>query len=535
MTVTLLNLTVGCSYYKVKPVTTTPETIGNQIDDFNKTGRYAIIHSGNESLHLNNVIVNIDGQTIKGTIEPISLLHQYKKPRKKGGNRYSRSKQQPLDEIHFSLKSSITYEMSQEVIIPFSNISSISLNKADGGTSIAYVFLGTIGVIGFLAVIVALTKSSCPFVYIKNGEEYTFIGDLYPGVITSNLERNDYLHLPNFTPDNDNYVLKITNELREIQHTDMIELIVVNHEKDSKVLLDKKGIPHIFSNIISPSKVVLDNNLNQLEPAVEKDGIHYKFDTNIESSEYTRHIVLEFDNPTNAKQGKIYLTAKNSMWLDYVYGKFNEQFGNYFNTFQKDMQEDPAEKSLAWASNQSIPLSVYIQTANGWELVEEINVVGPLAQRDIVIPVNLERLNSSKVNIKLETGFMFWEVDYVGIDYTKDSPLEISYLKVTSAIDENGRNVAKLLNEVDQNYLTQSEFGNEVVVTFKSGLINPELDQSLFLKNRGYYNYIRDYHGTPDFDLLKSFEADGSFTKFSVEKYWELINGEQELLDHSIK
>ncbi len=535
MTATLLNLTVGCSYYKVKPVTTTPETMGNQIDDFNKMGRYAIIHSGNESLHLRNVIVNIDGQTIKGIIEPISLMHQYKRPRKKSANRYKKFEQQPLDEVHFNLKSSITYEMGEEVIIPFADISAISLNKADGGTSIGYVLLGTIGVIGVLALIVALTKSSCPFVYIKNGEEYNFIGDLYPGVITSNLQRNDYLPLPNFTPENDNYVLKITNELKEIQHTDMIELIVVNHEKDSEVLIDKNGVSHVFSDIQSPTKVLLDNNSIQLEPAVEKDGIHYKFDTNVESSEYTRHIVLEFDNPTNAKHGKIYLTAKNSMWLDYVYGKFNEQFGNYFNKFQKDMQEDPAEKSLAWASNQSIPLSVYIQSANGWELIEEINVVGPLAQRDIVIPVDLERLNSSKVNIKLETGFMFWEVDYVGIDYTKDSPLEISYLKATSAIDENGRNVAKLLNVVDHNYLTQSEFGNEVVVTFKSGSYDSEFEQSLFLKNRGYYNYIRDYYGTPDFDLLKSFETDGSFTKFSVEKYWELINGEKELLDHSIK
>ena len=85
--------------------------------------------------------------------------------------------------------------------------------------------------------------------------------------------------------DEDKTKEELINELKEIQHTDMIELIVVNHEKDSKVLIDKKGVPHVFSDIQSPVKVLLDNNSNQLEPAVEKDGMHYKFDIPIKGDQ----------------------------------------------------------------------------------------------------------------------------------------------------------------------------------------------------------------------------------------------------------
>jgi len=61
-----------------------------------------------------------------------------------------------------------------------------------------------------------------------------------------------------------------------------------------------------------------------------------------------------------------------------------------------------------WASEQSLPLSVYIKEAGQWKLAEKIPTVGPLAARDLCIPINLSKDADEITEIKLSCGFMFW-------------------------------------------------------------------------------------------------------------------------------
>ena len=181
-------------------------------------------------------------------------------------------------------------------------------------------------------------------------------------------------------------------------------------------------------------------------------------------------------------------------------------------------------------------MSVYLWTSDRWEFIDRITTVGPLAFRDIVIPIELSTIaNDSRVKIKLESGFMFWEIDYLGIDFTENLPTQTSYLTPTCAYDKNQNDVTDLLRVTDEKYLTQREIGDEVIVTFMGNPNNTDLIQSVFLKNRGYYTYIREYSGKPDFDLLKGFNEKEAFTKFSIEKYRELIKAFDEDLVTSIE
>ncbi len=531
-----LSLNFSCRYYKVSPVSTTPETMGQTIDDFNKNNKYVIINSGSNAFHLESVIVNIDNETITGKVAALDSRHMYKKARKSRTNRYKPSQQSPMDEVHFDLKTESNFIIGNTVTIPFSDIHSISLNEKDGAAQFGSIMLGTIGVLAGITLIALALKSSCPFVYIKNGDTYTFVGDLYPGVITKNIQRDDYLHLSEFEPANNEYILKITNELKEVQHTDLLELITIDHESHSKVLLDKNGNIHTFSNLESPSNVTLDDRTNSISPALKKDLNFYNFGTNRDNAKLTSHVILEFDKIEETKNAKLFLTLKNSIWLDFVYGKFNEQFGTYFNSFQQEIQNDPAEKSMNWTNNQHIPLSVYKETNSGWELVDRINPLGSLSQRDVVIPLELSNILEDKVTLKLETGFMFWELDYAAIDYSRNTPVKVSYATPQSVIDQDNNDVTYLLTEADQNYHIQREIGNEIEVIFESPESkDPSLNErTVFLKNRGYYIYIRDYDGIPDEKLLKSFEENEAFTQFAIDKYFELISSEEELIHNSI-
>lgn len=525
LALSFLNLIIGCSYYNVRDITTTPESVAQKVQDFNMTQKYAIVHSGADIWHLNNLIINEDNKTISGEVHSLNQLHTLSN-REKRVHSYNKSKNQPLNEIHFILENSMKSEIGTQVIIPFSNIKYISVNDKNTGRSIANVFFGTIGVLAVIAIIVAATKSSCPFIYVKNGEEFIFTGELYPGILTANQQRDDYLLLPYFNDANNECNIKITNELKEIQYTDFIQLLEISHPENVKVLLDKNGHPHTFSSINSPVNVLVDHLNIDNAPALVKDNNSYLFNSKINTLSSVRNIELEFNKPIHSEKGKLFLTVKNSMWLDYVFGKFNEQFGTFYNQFQKKQQESPKEKSTTWMNEQNIPLSVYLKSNNGWELVDKINTVGPMASRDIAIPIDLSDALGEKVVIKLETGFMFWEVDYAGLDFTEDLPLDINYINPDEAIDGNNTDVTKLLSTADQNYFVQSNIGDEVVVNFKVNESKPELSRTYFLKNRGYYNYIRNYDGEPNFQKLKLFKESGAFTDFSKYEYEVLMDYE---------
>jgi len=252
------------------------------------------------------------------------------------------------------------------------------------------------------------------------------------------------------------------------------------------------------------------------------------FNSELMNSSSIRNIELNFNRPPQTKKAKLVLTVKNSMWLDYVFGKFNEQFGTYYAQFQKNQQGSSKEKSTKWMNEQNIPLSVYLKTTTGWELMDKINTVGPLASRDIAIPIDISKTFGEEVVIKLETGFMFWEVDYAGIDFTEDVALDIKYINPTTAIDGNNKDVTKLLLAEDKNYFVQPNIGDEVLVNFKTTESKPGVNKTFFLKNRGYYNYIRNYDNDPNFQKLKLFKEAGAFTDFSMYEYEALINYENQ-------
>lgn len=516
-----LNLCVGCSYYKAKTIPTNPENFADKYKSINKTNRYLIIHSGDQIWHLNNLTVNEDKKEIKGSLMPVSeshTLYPLKKNQNSRGYNKSKSSGKTL-ELHFYTHEPINTDSPSGVVIPFSNISEIKVYEPDNGKIVLSIVGFTVATLAVIAIIIVATKSSCPFTYIKEGNSYTFTGELYPGAILPSLERTDYLPLPNFIAQNEEYELKITNELLEIQYTDLTQLVVVNHSLSKEVLLDQNGKPHTISKKVAPEQSSSNDHPIAIGPSLEKDASAYLFDEENFTGKGINNIILTFDNTNQSSYAKLVLSAKNSLWFDYVFGKFNEQFGSYYNQFQKQQRNVPAEKNIQWRNEQGIPLSVFVKSNNEWVLVEKINPVGPMAFRDLIIPIDLKKINTPKIEIKLECGFMFWEVDYAAIDFSKDLPLEIKYINPASAIDENGKDVTQLLEKEDQNYLIQPHIGNEVVVKYHVKSPKEGEKQSVFLKNRGYYEYIRDYKGLPNIAKLKAFREKGALSQYSKEEY----------------
>ncbi|QHT68418.1 hypothetical protein GXP67_18105 [Rhodocytophaga rosea] len=514
----------GCNYYRTR--TENSPASGQQISL--AAGKYFILHQGNKTYSFSNPVIN--GEFLEGVIGEVAPdFIGYTNPESGKAYRYNSSdKRIALNIVHIYINEYSKGEGSQ-VMIPITSIKRIDVVEKETGRTVASHILGGLamitGVLVIVTILVALLKSSCPFVYVYNGENYQFVGETYGGAIFSPLERQDFMPLPGIQPVGNEYRVKITNELKERQYTNLAQLWVVAHPQGSQVLLDQQGNPQVFSNLQPPVSAMATDGRNYLPQLLKKDQSAYLFNE-ATATDSLNSMVLTFAKPASVQQGKLILRAQNSLWLDYLFGEFTKKFGSFYTTWAERQKAKSYDELNTWQHNQGIPLLVSVETDQGWQPIEAIPSVGPLAARDLVVPIDFSKDNSKpEVRIKLSAGFMFWELDYAAIDFSKQIPATLSRHTPFSAITHQNKDVSKQLASDDKHYLAQTQPGMAVELKFQVDTPNkPAEKYTAFLRTKGYYEHIREYEGMPDMVELSQFRKQGRFIEFSREKYQESIH-----------
>ena len=517
--VVAMPLVTSCHYYRSKEQEVSRSNVNMLAES-----KLFVVHQGPAVWELRNPHLN--GEVLEGTQQPLSApVASYGATPKKGFSpryRYA-DKAVVLNIVHMYV-GDVQAGPADRVSIPFAAIRQIDLLEKDSGkTTASYVFgsLGAVvGAFAVLAVIVALTKSSCPFVYAYDGHEYRFVGEAYGGAIFAPAERTDYLPLPAIAPKNNQYRLKISNELKERQYTNLAELWVVQHAAGTQVLLDQRGQVHTLGAPLPPIQARSLGGRDCMAQLQATDHRAVLFDEDLPGSA-PNEMVLTFAKPAAARHGKLVLHAQNSLWLDYLYGAFIEKFGSAYNTWAAQQKTQPAAINRQWGLDQSIPLKVYVEAGHGWQLAETIPTIGPLAARDLVVPLDFASATTGQVRVKLECGFMFWEVDYAALDCSPNAPVQLEKCRLTSATTERGADARAQLAADDALYLSQPRPGVAVSLTYQSALPGPAANsrRTVFLRTKGYYEHIRDFRGLPNLPELYAFRKPGRFVEFSKEKY----------------
>lgn len=514
--------TIGCNYYKVK--TGTAKDIPS-IKDIGKVYKVMVIHAGERVYFLRNM--QVDSVNISGKLEETNPeVFFYDENNWK--NRYKSEEKNVLNEVHFYL--SVNELDTSRTTIALKDIKEIRIIEKDTGrTAASYVF-GTIGVaagVFVVAIVIALlTKSSCPYVYVNDGEGYVFEGETFGGAIAPNLERDDYMPLPDIQAKDRAYKIRISNELLEKQYTDLAELMVINHPKNQKVLLDKNGQPQLISNTVNPITATSSNGNNLMTALQKKDANVFFFN----DQNYSQNsITLKFKKPINSTTGKLVLNGKNTLWFDYLFGEFIGKFGTSYNRWMDQQAKLPTAERLQKIKENEFPLSIYIKKNGKWVFVDDLLTVGPLATRDFVIPIEMADIQGDEVEIKVETGFMFWEMDYAGMDFTSQKPMSMDIIKPVMAVGTGARNWTSALKEADKKYMVQDSIGQITEITYPSVKHRDDEAQTVFLHTRGYYTLIRNFEGLPHIVELNKFKTPGYFSDFSRMRYLNTLDKEENL------
>lgn len=336
---------------------------------------------------------------------------------------------------------------------------------------------------------------------------------------TRKLARDDYMPLRMTPTANNTLQLKISNELQEQQYTDFADLEVITHSEKTKVLADEKGNLYEVADPQPPIAASSNNNENVMAPLLTKDDnalLH--FDDTL-ASDGTNYVITKFNKPVGKRSAKLILALKNSYWLDYLYGEMAKSFGSYYNTYVKKQNKRPASELLQWAKDQKIPLEVSVKTKTGWQKITGLTTIGPLATREIVVPLDLKNVEGSSVEVRLSSGFMFWEIDYAAIDFSEENNFSVETISPSVATDETGKDVLPELTKKDGIYLEQPVPGNCVTLEYRCVPQRPNTAQTYILHTRGYYTHERDLKGSPKIAFLKQFKKSGRLPFYSLDMY----------------
>ena len=513
------------NFYKAtKANTTAVAQTSASISQLKQQNRFFILRSGTKAYYMKTLSLSDDQKTLSTTLDSLPPDHKlYLKYGRKGKMLYKKNTDEAvLTEVHLFISKDSTLQTGN-YSLSLDKVQKIEVVEKDKQRTTGSYIIGaigyTIGAIAVAAIIVAATKSSCPFVSAYTDNEFALQGEIYGGAIYPQLTRDDYMPLRMQPAANGTLQVKISNELQERQYTDFADLLIVTHDKNSKVLSDEKGNLYEIKQPQLPVKAWTTNNADALAPLLQaNDNRLLHFDDTL-ATDAGNYVITKFTKPVNVQKAKLVLSIKNSYWLDYLYGEMAKGFGSYYNTYIKKQHKTPVEKLLKWTKDQKLPLEISIKTKDGWQKVTDLTTIGPLATREVVVPIDLSAINNETVEIKLSSGFMFWEIDYAAIDYSADKNFEVERVSPSVATDEAGKNVLLLLQKRDGIYLEQPVPGNMVTLQYKCKPQAANTSRSYILNTRGYYEHVRDFKGAPNISFLNQFKQPNAFPVFSLQLY----------------
>lgn len=485
--------------------------------------KYFILHFANSTNGLENVSVKND--SLYGKIvhlSPEHLLYLHPESKHNANLVKAKYKRNTLMEVHLYTNA----ELKNNDSLFSANVSSFNradvyeLNKSATTTNHILSAVGVTVVSTFIIGAIALAIAcNCPQVYMEDHGSYNFTSGLYSGAVYSTLERTDYLPLTAIQPGAKDITFKIANAKNEEQFINKVELLQVSHSKDVHVLADRHGNIFSYDKIIAPTSISTDGKNDIKNILKQTDEQYYSFDNNANKDGFS-DVTLTFDKPTNAANAKLIIHARNTYWGGLIHKEFINLFGEDFEKWRvKQEQADPKDLEK-WQTDQALPLMVYIKTNAGWKFVDYYQLIGNTASRDMIMNIDTRNIPGNKIELKLETAYRFWDLDFAGINYSNDQNFTTSIIEPTQSIKSDNTNEKETLLNSDKQYV---HLVNDESISFKYSVpsLQKNIASSYFLVSGGYYHNLEQIVGKANYNELIKFKQQGAFDKFSREKYKE--------------
>jgi hypothetical protein len=413
------------------------------------------------------------------------------------------------------------------------DLSSIHAVKIEKSNAYFVVLYGGVAVVAALLTIGVATApeppptKSCPFIYSFDGKNYVFDAEPYGGAICQSLKRAEWCGLEHIKEINGQYRVLVANELDETQYTDELKVVIVDHPKGTKVAPDISGKIHSILHPLIPVRAVDGKGNDILAVVSKKDEKFWQTrvtEKNPDKKEDLKdELIFEFPKPADAKKVKLLVNACTSLWGSQVAKKFLELYGNNLDQWYKEVNNfGPAyQRIMKWYFNEELYLlQIRVETKSGWKSKGTIFGGGPFISEDKVYAIDISDVPGDTLRIKITPPATFWMIDYLSVDYTEDSDLQIREIGPNQAFYNQDQDVCVKLASNDNNYLIMPNKGDKAGLVFPSPPKIEGMDRSVILKAIGYYDIHLKAEGEPQQEILEKIHSEPGFTiQYALKEY----------------
>ncbi len=512
------NLTVGCNYYRVRSGKVGEDQALRTIDRNDYKTNYYVLHVGDAMWEIDNF--DLAHKVIKGELAAFegAQLSMYERMLQGNGKRVTKNETSYTYQIHVYADS--FSKVGETISIKEVDVTRIDIFDINQGVRAASVIGTTLlaGVGGLGLLIIVACATACPHVYVYNGETYYFNNSLFTGAIAPQLERDDYKLMPDYFSNSDKYQFYVKNEKEEEQYTDLLELMVVEHEKGTEVYPDQEGNINMVKNPIMPTSIKDDGGKDLSELVGYHDGRAFVF--NNSTAKDFSNVYASFDMPTDKANAKLVMQVKNTEWSGYVYHEFTKLFGTYYdNWVAKNQRKKSREEMEADQKRHGLPLVISVKSGDNWVDIEALDLVGSISYNGLAVQLPQELLKGDKLEVRVRSGFLFWKLDYLALDFSANDGFDLHELKPSIANGNRDKNFIDELSYADKSYMDHPLYGDSTYVEYHNLPVNENKKRTIILHSKGYYIPLAKYETKMERKELAKFKADGELSRFSQELF----------------
>lgn len=478
---------------------------------------FILVHVGDRYWQLKNPTINKD--LVKGELIQVDshVDFYYKLGLQRKNFTVQQSEVVYANQIHLYMDALETD--SVHVNFPIKNITDIKVLDKNRGLNTVGNLLIAGGVTAAGIGVFLLIACSCPHNYTYDGEQYHYNNTLFTGATAPNLERHDYKSLPDYHPENASYKMLVKNEENELQFTNLMEMIIVKHSAEAEIATDQKGEVYTIKQRETAINVSSDNGTDVSAQLNEADDQAYLFDQ-VGENDFS-HVFATFKVNEQKQHAKLIVRAKNSNWGGLVYHSFAELMGNNYDKWVKHNQKRTPEEAQKDVIEAGIPLIVEVKKNGSWEPIEAINLISEVNYNELVVAIPAEYLTDESVEFRLSSGYKFWEIDALQMDFSAPETVTVERRTPTSAMGNEDFTSALSLD--DDNYMEHKMTGDSALVVFDNLPVSSQ-KRSLFLHSKGYYLSKDTYEGKTNWAAMLALREKGGLSAFSKELFEAYMN-----------
>jgi hypothetical protein len=373
------------------------------------------------------------------------------------------------------------------VAVDLRKVTDAQIRETHASGTIGRAVLGVAGVLAVVALIAALTKESCPIVYVDRGLGWELVGEAYAGAAFRSIQRDDLLPLAPLA-DQRSLRVRLSNEARETQYTDRAELVVVDDEDTSRTLSTFDG--RLVA--VGPSRPALraadlrGRDVGAL--LADEDGRPWQADLVQAASErgvpLRDGVIAQFDAVPPSPV--LEMVGGNTDWLDLAFGRFFAAMGDRLPRYLAT-GNDPARgaRIRRWREREGVDLAVDVWREGGWQRVAVVPTVGPVAMRQVAVPLSGD---GGPLRVRLSGGLGFWRLDRVALSVELPARHTVTILKPRAARGASSPDQRGVLTAADGVYDALENLGDTLDMDFDLPPRPPGTRRFAFLSTNGYYN-----------------------------------------------